>query len=70
VDLGLRIPIVNGIPDSLSCILDSTSKKFSEFRNPEIFPYMGRMSSKPLSWNKLIVSKSKRLAPNFISIVL
>ena len=61
MDLGLRMSIVSGIPDSLSCILDSTTKTFSGFRNPETFPYMGRLSSKRLSWNKLIVNKSSVL---------
>ena len=31
VELGFWIPIASGIPDSLSCIPDSTSKFFSDF---------------------------------------
>ena len=31
VELGFWIPIASGIPDSLSCIADSTSKFFSDF---------------------------------------
>ena len=31
LELGFRIPIVSGIPDSYSCILDSTSKIFRAF---------------------------------------
>ena len=42
VELGFRIPIISGIPDSLSCIPDSKAQysgfhkqKFPRFRNPD-----------------------------------
>ena len=44
LELGYRIPIVSGIPDSLSCIPDSKTQdstfhkqKFLGFRNPDSF---------------------------------
>ena len=36
VELWFRIPVVSGIPDSLSCIPDSKAKD-SEFHNQKIF---------------------------------
>ena len=43
VELGFRIPIVSGIPDSLSCIPDSKARDsgFHKSKFPG-FPYMGR----------------------------
>ena len=50
VELGFQIPIVSGIPDSLSCFLDSKANDSgllkqifpdSGFRR-SVFPYMGR----------------------------
>ena len=49
VELGFWIPVVSGIPDSLSCIPDSKAQdyefykqNFPRFRNRSELPYMGR----------------------------
>ena len=57
VELGFRIPIVSGIPDSFSCIPDSTAQdskvhqqKFPRFQN-----------SDSLSWGDYEIEKLQRL---------
>ena len=57
VELGFRIPIVSGIPDSISCIPDSTAQdskfhlqKFPRFQN-----------SNSLSWGDYGIEKLQQL---------
>ena len=57
VELGYRIPIVSGIPDSFSCIPDSTAQD-SKF-HPQKFPRFQNPDS--LSWGAYGIEKLQRL---------
>ena len=56
VELGFWIPIASGIPDSLSCIPDSTSKFFSDFGRFHKPNYSGFQNPDSLTWGELNVS--------------
>ena len=56
VELGFWIPIASGIPDSLSCIPDSTSKFFSDFGQFHKPNFSGFQNPDSLTWGELNVS--------------
>ena len=57
MELGFRIPIVSGIPDSLSCIPDSKALN-SGFNKPR-FPGMRNQDS--ITWGDSLVSDELKI---------